>query len=399
MRILMSAYACEPGRGSESEVGWRWALAAASLGHEVTVLTRANNSEKIAAASAEWCHLPITFQYREAWGPLLRLKRRFRMPRLYYLAWQASLCRFVLDSVRRGRFDRYHHVTYVSARFPSPLALAGRRFVWGPIGGLGRVPKSLRCLLGARGRVIESARGVMALVDRLSPLWWATVCVGRRILVADDDTLAGLPGFVQSKARLCPAVGIDVPDERSIMPAVNRGLIVMIGELTARKGQLLALQALSVVRDYDWQALVIGEGEGVTELQSTVEAQSLTDRVTLTGTLPRSEVQQLLARRPIFVSLSLRDSGGMALLEAAAAGCPLVFLGVGGPRQLMGSVADGMIPPGDPEDVIHATVTVLRRLMDDADYAELAGRDALRVVRTLDWNSKSDALRWLYGDD
>jgi short-subunit dehydrogenase len=43
MRILLSAYACEPGRGSEPGVGWHWATELARLGHEVAVITRSNN--------------------------------------------------------------------------------------------------------------------------------------------------------------------------------------------------------------------------------------------------------------------------------------------------------------------------------------------------------------------
>ncbi len=42
LKVLISAYACEPNKGSEPEVGWQWALQMAKY-HEVTVLTRTNN--------------------------------------------------------------------------------------------------------------------------------------------------------------------------------------------------------------------------------------------------------------------------------------------------------------------------------------------------------------------
>ena len=47
----MSAYACEPGKGSEPGVGWNWALQAAQF-HEVWVVTRANNRAAIRENSA-----------------------------------------------------------------------------------------------------------------------------------------------------------------------------------------------------------------------------------------------------------------------------------------------------------------------------------------------------------
>ena len=43
MKILLSAYACEPNKGSEPEVGWKWAINLVKAGHEVYVVTRLNN--------------------------------------------------------------------------------------------------------------------------------------------------------------------------------------------------------------------------------------------------------------------------------------------------------------------------------------------------------------------
>ena len=46
-RILLSAYACEPDRGSEPGVGWSWAVELSRLGHQVWVLTRTDNRTAI----------------------------------------------------------------------------------------------------------------------------------------------------------------------------------------------------------------------------------------------------------------------------------------------------------------------------------------------------------------
>ena len=51
LRALVSAYACEPGRGSEPGVGWSWAREIARF-HEVWVITRFNNREPIEGALA-----------------------------------------------------------------------------------------------------------------------------------------------------------------------------------------------------------------------------------------------------------------------------------------------------------------------------------------------------------
>ena len=47
IRLCVIAYACEPGKGSEPEVGWRWSLALSEFAN-VTVVTRSNNKDNIA---------------------------------------------------------------------------------------------------------------------------------------------------------------------------------------------------------------------------------------------------------------------------------------------------------------------------------------------------------------
>src|SRR5579872_5344670 len=91
LRVLMSAYACEPNKGSEPEVGWQWALQMARF-HDVTVLTRSNNREAIERELEllrEKQPLP-TFVFHDESPFLLELKRSFSALKLYYILWQRS---------------------------------------------------------------------------------------------------------------------------------------------------------------------------------------------------------------------------------------------------------------------------------------------------------------------
>jgi hypothetical protein len=64
LKILLSAFACEPNAGSEPAVGWNWALFLARAGHQVVVLTRARARsavERIGKGSPPDPHL--CFEY------------------------------------------------------------------------------------------------------------------------------------------------------------------------------------------------------------------------------------------------------------------------------------------------------------------------------------------------
>lgn len=91
LKILLSAYACEPGKGSEPGVGWNWALSLARRGHQVWVLTRSNNRAAIEQAVAEgkqpelvklnWLYYDVP-KWASWW------KKGGRGVHLYYFLWQ-----------------------------------------------------------------------------------------------------------------------------------------------------------------------------------------------------------------------------------------------------------------------------------------------------------------------
>src|SRR5271165_364129 len=73
--ILLSAYACEPGRGSEPEVGWMWATELAAAGHEVWVITRTVNRITIETALAKQPRSGLHFAYYDLPPRARRWKR------------------------------------------------------------------------------------------------------------------------------------------------------------------------------------------------------------------------------------------------------------------------------------------------------------------------------------
>src|SRR5207247_8689164 len=144
LRVLISAYACEPDKGSEPEVGWQWALQMARF-HDVTVLTRANNRPSVEPALAALRgRQPLPqFVYHDRSGWLLDLKRRTRAIKLYYLLWQKSAREIVRQLHQTHQYDLMHHLTFAAFRYPTAIWGHGAPCVWGPIGGIESIPPGL----------------------------------------------------------------------------------------------------------------------------------------------------------------------------------------------------------------------------------------------------------------
>ena len=84
MKILLSAFHCNPRRGSEFSTGWNWAAALAEMGHEVTVLTGSEFRDDVLAEN------PVNIDFRFIDYPASSLRRFSGALGMYetYLRWQ-----------------------------------------------------------------------------------------------------------------------------------------------------------------------------------------------------------------------------------------------------------------------------------------------------------------------
>src|SRR5690349_12023561 len=90
LKVLMSAYACEPNKGSEPAVGWNWMMQM-SRWHDLWVLTRANNRPGIESVRLAETEGRVNWVYFDLprWGRFW--KRGFMGTQAYYYLWQRAV--------------------------------------------------------------------------------------------------------------------------------------------------------------------------------------------------------------------------------------------------------------------------------------------------------------------
>ena len=74
MRILVSAYACEPNKGSEPEVGWRWMIKLSGEYDELVIVTRSNNQENVEGEFSKLNIKNVTLLNSIMFGASLKFK-------------------------------------------------------------------------------------------------------------------------------------------------------------------------------------------------------------------------------------------------------------------------------------------------------------------------------------
>jgi glycosyltransferase involved in cell wall biosynthesis len=409
LKILISAYACEPHQGSEPAVGWNWSLQAARHGHEVHVVTRANNRQVIEAELADNPVPGLHFHYLDLPAPFLRFKERsgFYGMLIYYYLWQIALGLEARRLHKAVGFDMSHHVTFCNDWMPSGLCFLRIPFIWGPVGGsTHRIPKQLDLGLPGYARRHEQVRRfTQTLAKRADPFVWVTRRRANIILAFTDQARFGIPRAQRDKTETVVHIGvasedISPPSPRHLDQQSNL-LVLTGGRLVHWKGLDLLIEGLAdhVRRTgADTRLLITGKGEYRAHLETRARDMGVTSQIDFMGRLPgRDDVCELLHRCHLYALPTLRDGPPVAILEAMALGLPILCLDYGATRELVPDEAGIKILPESREQIVESIGAALTWADTHRSSLEEMGAAARRhVLKVHRWDQIGDRIETIY---
>ena len=399
LRVLVSAFACEPGRGSEPGVGWNFACAAARY-HDVWVVTHATHRPGI---EAELQRRPIR-HLRFVYYQLPRLGRIRLTPggQLYYYLWQLGIYPLVRRLHGSIGFALTHHVTYVKYWQPSLLARLPVPFIWGPVGGGESFPWALRSELRWRYRFYAQAREVARWCGEHDPMVRSTARRCRVALAVTQETSSRLRALGAKDVRVFTAIGL-TDQEVSCLgrtgPARNGPVrFLSVGRMLYLKGFHLGLQAFASARlPPDAEYWLIGNGPELRHLKHLGAELGSADRLRFWGEMGRTETLKRLGDCDALVHPSMHESGGVSCLEAMAAGRPVICLDVGGPRELTTDDTAFRIGVGHPREAVSGIARAMVMVATDRALLARMGRAArTRAASDYLWRTKGRVLDGLY---
>jgi glycosyltransferase involved in cell wall biosynthesis len=144
-------------------------------------------------------------------------------------------------------------------------------------------------------------------------------------------------------------------------------LIAIVGRLVPVKNHALFLQAAALVHDElpNARFVIVGDGELRGEIESQVEQLSMREVVTFTGW--QKDVLPVYSDSDALVISSLNEGTPFSVIEALAAGCPVIATSVGGlPDLLENGVLGTLTPPGDAPALAEAILSIVQQPPDTA---------------------------------
>jgi glycosyltransferase involved in cell wall biosynthesis len=162
----------------------------------------------------------------------------------------------------------------------------------------------------------------------------------------------------------------------------NRKKIVSIGRLVPWKGFEDLIKAVHNI--HETQLIVIGEGPERSKLEALIYEKKLQNRVHLIGILSRKEVFSFLKHADLFVLNSTYEGLPHIVLEAMAAGTPVVATDTGGTGELVQDGYNGiLVPPSDPEFLESSIKEILR----DENLKKNLVQNGYATLKKFDWKN------------
>ena len=400
MRILYSAFECNPKRGSDAYVGWSWAKTMSKT-DEIHVLTDVGNKEDIERFTKE-NPTNATFHFVD----VPKIFSRFLVGRKGYFAryyiWQWSAYRYAKSLSKEVLFDIIHHVSIADFRVAGQLWRLRTPFVYGPVGGGQETPKALMPYVMKYSKR-EKIRVLINRAAMLEPSYRKAMRRAAAIFVSNDETKAAISCAVkrsQPLRQMCE-LGVDeqyLKEKSSLYRQPEEKVHVLVsGRLMYRKGLELLLDAcLFIDTEMPYVVDVYGGGHEEDDVRAQIRERKLQDKVILHGKVPYEQMSEVYQKSDVFALPSLRETTGTAVVEAMANKLPVVALKQNGVKYLVGDDAGILADIGTKEETIQNLAAALQMLIDNPTLRASLGARGHEKLKEYTWEAKAKQMKKLY---
>ncbi|MCQ2003195.1 glycosyltransferase family 4 protein [Rhizobium sp. NRK18] len=384
MKVLISAYACETGRGGEGEIGWRMVRRLAA-DHDVWVITRANlRAVHEAAFRQEPKPDRLHFVYFDLPWVFRFYKRGKRLFFLYYYLWQIGSGLFARRLMRKQRFDLCHHLTGGMDWMPAGLALCKAPLLWGPVGSED-THRVILDKLSLTSRLKDRVRAfVRALMRHGDPLVRLT---GRRARLVLSHTPETMPNRLAAKLMPFTQTAIENTAQlaRPKTEVARKGALRLLyaGELKDWKGALLALDAALLFFEREPSSLltIVGDGPLRRRMEAIVAEHPQGNRVTMHGQVPMQRLTELMQESDLFLYPSFHHGLATVVLQAMLTGLPVICLEGDATGRATGQEAGITVALKRDRDPVADLANAIDTLAVDEGRRQSLAANAQRIAR------------------
>lgn len=409
-KILISAYGCWPGRGSELGVGWNWCVQM-SKNNELYILTIKRSQKDIETALK---NLPmdvqsnIHFYYFDypKWVIELLPAATIRWY-LYYVFWQIGIIPKIINLQKNVHFDYSMSLTFGSVWLPTVLPLFNIPFIWGPWGGADYIPEdyldSISYKKGGLLHWLQTKRKWLSLHICWLPHIRFSMYRASAILCRTYGNRSIVPDIYQNKCFVVLETAMSETsfDLNNIQNKKRTKIrILTTGRLIPSKNISMAISAIyEASKSIEIQYDIIGDGPEFNNLENLISKYNIHDKVKLVKAIPRETLLQKIKNYDIYLFPSLLEGGSWALMEAMQYGLPIICFDCSGMSVVTDDKCAIRIPITNPSQSLLNMVNAIIKLSSNPDLRLQMGVNAYKKIQNeFSWETKGEFMEKLFND-
>ena len=317
---------------------------------------------------------------------------------LIHLTTQCAQRRRVRDLIKARDIDIVHQPIPVSPKMPSLMYRLGVPVVIGPLNGGMEYPPAFR---REQGLLARFALLLGRAIGNLFNLFIPGKRLARMILVANARTKNALPIGVKGQVVELVENGVDFHIWQKSISAKSAGApirFVFIGRLIDWKAVEIILEALHCLQGQITASLeIIGDGPMRERWEARSNQLGLRSVVTFSGFLSQQDCAERLKDADALVLPSLFECGGAVVLEAMAAGLPVIATAWGGPMDYLDPTCGILVAPDSREALVEGFAAAMKTLAQSPQLRTRMGASGYaRARQSFDWERKIDQIVDLY---
>ncbi len=390
-KIVLSAFACDPTKGSEPSHGWNWAIGLASKGFQVHCFTRIIGKDQIEAAPKPnniiFYYITLPFGGEKLYGSSTAGMY------LYYIIWQWLAYRKAKALHKKNAFVLAHHTSWGSTQLGSFMYKLGVPFIFGPAGGGQEAPVAFKNYFLNHWATEQKREKISKLMLKFNPACKNMLKKAFAVLVVNPDTerMVKSAGAKNVGFVLDSALPKTFFPESPIFKIAKKGELNLLwtGRFLPRKGLLLLLDVMRELSDYPGIKLtVVGDGEMKDVFLNKINEYKLEDSVSWKGRVSHDEVKQFYSTHDLFFFTSLRDSCPAQLVEAMAFCMPVVTINLHGQAILVDENRGFACECDSPELAIFNLKNAILQFYNNPQLIESKSRASYEFALKQIWDTK-----------
>jgi glycosyltransferase involved in cell wall biosynthesis len=407
-RVLISAIAVSPVRGSEPGIGWNIGSRVAKY-HDVTLLCiththgDAHKDEIEAYFKKNGPVAGLTMLYVEPTKTYRFFDRKSHSllkPFYYfgYASWQRAAYRAVAAEHQKQPFELTHHLNILGYREPGYLWKLPIPFFWGPVAGASNMPWRFFKMLSWRDRVAYGLRNIANEIQkRCYPRPRKAARTAAHIWAIGEDNRKMFTDVFHVPAEcLCEAGGKPQPTLASVKkydPKTEPLKLVFAGYHIGRKAVPLVLHAIAALgNEFPVQFTSLGTGPEKEKWLELARTLGIADKVRWIAELPQAQAHAEMAAAHLFAFPSLQEASSTVTLEALSLGLPVICHDACGMGFIVTENCGIKIPMHSPQQSIDGYANAMRRLHQNPAELSRLSQGALERSKQLSWDYAAEQI-------